>query len=97
MITPFQNELEGAGNTDVLNPNHSCDAKSNESTSRLQGVADRMTTFNRLQRAFNSVGWNFHYLDGDACLAVHRKWQMSQVCPDLRSANALLRRVGGTV
>lgn len=95
MITPFQNKLEGAGNADVLKPIHSCEAESNESTSRLQVVADRMTAFSRLQRAFNSVGWNFHYLDGDACLAVHRKWQMSQVCPDLRSANALLRRVGG--
>jgi hypothetical protein len=61
----------------------------------LQAVADRMDNFSRLERGFGAIGWNLFYLDGDACLAVHRKWQVSQVCPDLRAAAALLRRVGG--
>jgi hypothetical protein len=60
-----------------------------------QVIADRMDDFTRLQMSFNALGWNFHYLDGDSHLAVHRKWQVSQVCPDLRAAQALLRRIGG--
>lgn len=62
---------------------------------RLQVIADRMDTFKRLERGFSAVGWNLFNLDGDSCVAVHRKWQMSQVCPDLRAAAALLKRVGG--
>jgi hypothetical protein len=96
MINSFEMSLDGAGNTTAAKQ---CDnnTQSSETATRLQVVAERLDVFTRLQRAFNTVGWNFHYLDGDACLAVHRKWQMSHVCPDLRSANALLRRVGGAV
>ena len=63
----------------------------------LQVVAERMDIFKRLERGFGAIGWNLFYLDGEACLAIHRKWQMSQVCPDLRAAAALLKRVGGAV
>lgn len=69
--------------------------QSNAPGNPLQAVADRMDVFNRLQRAFNAAGWNLHYLDGESCLAVHRRWQMSQVCQDMRAASALLRRIGG--
>ena len=68
---------------------------SNGQATPLQAVADRMDAFNRLERSFGAIGWSLFNLDGDACLAVHRKWQMSQVCPDLRAAAALLKRVGG--
>lgn len=62
---------------------------------RLQVVADALTRFNRLKAAFDSVGWNLHNLSDGAVLCVHRRWQMHRVCPDLRSAAALLRRIGG--
>jgi hypothetical protein len=86
-----------AANTEALANQNTKQTQFTGQGNQLQVVAERMDAFNRLQRAFSKVGWNFHYLDGDACLAVHRKWQMSQVCPDLRSANALLRRIGGAV
>jgi len=86
-----RNRANGSGPS--IQTNHN--AKSIGAACELQGVADRLTVFKRLQRAFDAAGWNYHYLNGDACLAVHRKWQMSQVCPDHRSAFALLKRVGG--
>lgn len=69
---------------------------SNGQATPLQAAAERMDAFKRLERGFDAVGWNLFYLDGDSCVAVHRRWQMSQVCPDLRAAAALLKRVGGS-
>lgn len=69
--------------------------QSNGPGTSLQEIAGSMNTFKRLQRAFDQVGWNLHYLDGDSTLAVHRKWQLSHICQTFDHAEALLHRIGG--
>lgn len=93
MIIPFA-QRAGATNTATPIPN-SCGRESNDQANPIQVAADRMDAFKRLERAFDAVGWNLFYLDGEACLAVERRWQMNKVCPDLRSAASLLKMIGG--
>lgn len=95
MITFGQEKSPGADNTEALQTNNTNGLKSIEASGPFQAASERMDSFTRLERAFDSIGWNLFYLDGESCVAVHRRWQMSQVCPDLRTANALLRRIGG--
>jgi hypothetical protein len=96
MITPFESMSPSAGNTDALNPIHSYETKSSEFSNRLQATTERLDQFKRLEAGFNRAGWSFYPLTDESFLAVHRKWQLSQVCPDVRAAKSLLRRVGGT-
>lgn len=84
-----------AANTEASQTNNTNDQKSTDSKSAIQVLAGRMDTFKRLERAFDAAGWNLFYLDGEACLAVERRWQMNKVCPDLRSAASLLKQIGG--
>jgi hypothetical protein len=68
--------------------------KSKEQNELLTTIA-RWDEFKRLAQSFRSIGWDFFYLNGESCMAIHRKWRMSQVCQTYRDAQALLRRVGG--
>lgn len=81
----------GPSSNDKQHEDHS------QSSSRIQVIAERMTAFKRMESAFGKVGWSFYPLTDESFLAVHRRWQMSHVCPDLRAAGALLRRIGGGV
>lgn len=70
-------------------------ANDSDLANRIQVIGERLNLFKRLENAFGRVGWSFYPLADDSYLAVHRRWQMSTVCPDLRAAHALLKRVGG--
>jgi hypothetical protein len=62
---------------------------------RLHAIAETMAQFQRLERAFDAIGWDFYPLHGKSCLAVHRAWGVSAVCHSLGEAFSLLRRVRG--
>jgi hypothetical protein len=61
----------------------------------VRSAPNRLADFNRLQHAFDALGWNLHPLHDQALLAVHRAWQISTVCHSYGEAVALLRRVRG--
>lgn len=83
--------VSGLGTNQEEHPNHT------DPSERIQVLSDRMAAFKRRETAFNAVGWSLYPLNDESFLAVHRKWQLSTVCPDLRSADALLKRIGGAV
>lgn len=97
MITSQQEKGSSAENTGAHQTSNTNSAESKENRLAFQAIADRSDAFKRLERAFDSVGWNLFYLDGEACLAVERRWQLNKVCPDLRSAAALLKMIGGAI
>lgn len=59
----------------------------------LEAVAARMDTFKQLQGSFNRLGWGFHPLHGEACMAVHRITQASKICHTFQEAHGLLDRI----
>lgn len=93
MITSIPNR-SGAANTSTL-ISKEYESKSTAQPNSLQVVAERMDAYNSLEQAFGKHGWSFYPLTNESFLAVHRRWQMHHVCPDLRAARALLRRIGG--
>jgi hypothetical protein len=97
MITSSMGSHVGAGNAEMTDNKKQSRRQSSEDIRQLQELGEKLDIFTRLERAFSSLGWSLFPLSGDSCLAVHRKWQMSQVCPDYRAASALLRRIGGAV
>jgi hypothetical protein len=64
--------------------------------SPLQVIAEEMTQFQRVELAFNAMGWDLYLLHGRSCMAVHRAWGVSAVCPTLGNASELLRRIRGS-
>lgn len=96
MVTSSMDSQVGACNAEMLNNKKQSLRQSSEDIRQLQELGEKLDIYTRLERAFSNLGWSLFPLSGDSCLAVHRKWQMSQVCPDYRAASALLRRIGGS-
>lgn len=51
--------------------------------------------FTRLQRAFGRMGWSLYSLDSGALVASNATRGLLSICPDNRTASALLRTLGG--
>jgi hypothetical protein len=94
MTTPFRFGHAGVRTTSTAKQANN-QSKSIGAPLNIQGVAWRCEQFDRLHQAFDRLGWNFHYLNGESCIAVHRKWAISHICRDYRDARALLGRIGG--
>lgn len=62
---------------------------------KLRELGANLTEFNRLERGFAALGWRLYPLDGETLLATIPALGMSRTVPDLRTARALLRKIGG--
>jgi hypothetical protein len=62
---------------------------------RLRQLGAGLSEFNRLERGFAAMGWRLYPLDGDTLLVTIPSLGMSRTVPNLRTARALLRKIGG--
>jgi hypothetical protein len=64
-------------------------------TAKLRQLGSSLTEFNRLERGFAAMGWRLYPLDGETMLLTIPALGMHRTVSDLRTARALLRKIGG--
>lgn len=94
-VARSNDEAHGSPQTAGLKDNVNIHLHSSDAVRALQTVDQIDNAFNRLVRQFDAIGLALYPLWGDSLLVCAPTLGMSFTLPDLRSAHAYLRQIGG--